>query len=149
MSDDTGNSVVVKSGIKDPEFNTDIGGFQGRISELCDVNLVCVDWDSITLNKLPASIISSCEQEGWSRDRTYLNISDIESATPRDTLKDVESVINKLQAEHAWDYLGDEGECIQSVLSGISAEDYWSSFLILITIHMTEFARALKRTHSQ
>jgi len=29
-----GDSVAVKSGIKDPDFSFDIGGWQGRVSEI-------------------------------------------------------------------------------------------------------------------
>ena len=123
-----GDSIVVKHGVKDPELSADIGGWQGRISEVQDDNLVCVNWDSITLKEMPASVIKKCEQEGWGWDQMYLETSDIELTEPRDTQMDVRNVISKLQNEYAWNHLGEEGERIQSVLSGIEPSDYWNAF---------------------
>ena len=73
-------------------------------------------------------VIKKCEQEGWGWDRIYLGTSDIELTVPRDTNKDVTNIISKLQDEYAWIHLGEEGERIQSVLSGIASDDYWNAF---------------------
>ena len=37
-----GDSVVVKSGILDPDFGTDISGWQGRIEEIDDEDTVFI-----------------------------------------------------------------------------------------------------------
>ena len=123
-----GDSVVVKAGVKDPDLSADIGGWQGRISEVKDDNIVCINWDSITLNEMPTSVIKKCEKEGWGWDQMYLDISDIELTDPRDTNRDVKVIISKLRYEHAWVHLGEEGERIQSVLSGIASDDYSNAF---------------------
>ncbi len=123
-----GDAIVVKHGVKDPDLNADIGGWRGRISEVQDDGLVCVNWDSITLKEMPTSVIKQCEQEGWGWDQMYLDTSDIELTDPRDTKKDVERIISKLHHEYAWIHLGVEGERIQSVLSGIASDDYWNVF---------------------
>nr|VFJ45678.1 MAG: Calcium binding [Candidatus Kentron sp. FM]VFJ66862.1 MAG: Calcium binding [Candidatus Kentron sp. FM]VFK21439.1 MAG: Calcium binding [Candidatus Kentron sp. FM] len=128
MTLEIGDSVLVKKNIKDPELGSDMGGWQGRISEIDDEDIVCVSWDSITLSRMPASMIKKCEQEGFDWDRYYLHKSDLESATPRDTNKDVDAVIRKLESEYGWFYLGEEGERVQSVLFGISPSDEWACF---------------------
>ncbi len=123
-----GNSVKVKPGVKDPDLEADISGWQGRISAVQDDGIVCIDWDSITLKEMPASVIKKCEQEGWGWDQIYLEVSEIELTKARDTEKDVKNIIYKIQGENAWIHLGEEGERIQSVLAGIAPEDDWNSF---------------------
>jgi hypothetical protein len=73
-----GDSVVVKAEGKNPDLSADIGGWQGRISGVKDDNIMCINWDSITLNEMPTSVIKKCEKEGWRWDQMYLDISDIE-----------------------------------------------------------------------
>ena len=51
MKFNVGDSIVVKNGIQDPDLNADIGGWQGRISEIQDNNIACIDWDSIPPSK--------------------------------------------------------------------------------------------------
>ncbi len=128
MKFNIGDSIVVKSAVKDPDTNSDIGGWQGRISEPQDSNIVCIDWDSITLNKMLSSDIKKSEQEGMIWDQMYLDISEIELVSPRDTEEDVKRTYDEIYNKHMWLHLGEEGECIQSVLSGISPDDYWDAF---------------------
>jgi hypothetical protein len=117
-----GDSVVVKTGIKDPDLGISIEGWQGRISEINSKN-ICIDWDSETLKEMKASTIIKCEKNGWGWDQMYLFESDVISTMPRDTIKDVEVAIEKIRDKYAWVYLGEEGERIQKVLSGISRND--------------------------
>jgi hypothetical protein len=58
-----GQSVVVKPQVRDPDFNVDIGGWQGRIVGVRK-NVVTIAWDSVTLESIPDSILTRCEQEG-------------------------------------------------------------------------------------
>ena len=56
-----GNSVKVKSNVKDTDFNISIEDWQGRISEIiASDNVVSIKWDSITLQNMPSSIIDEC-----------------------------------------------------------------------------------------
>ena len=49
-----GDSVVVKNGVKDPDFGTSIAGWQGRISEVdLHNNLICIQWVNVTLQGIP------------------------------------------------------------------------------------------------
>jgi hypothetical protein len=117
-----GNSIIVKSGIKDPDLDTDISGWQGRIAEIND-DTICINWDSLTLKAMPASLIKKCEENGWEWGQMYLLESDIALAQPRDTVKDVERAVDEIGDTSAWFGLGEEGERIQKVLSGISLDD--------------------------
>lgn len=117
-----GDAVVVKAGVEDPDLGADLGGWQGRISELED-DQVCIDWDSITLRAMDASMITQCEQEGLDWSQMYLSTLEIDLAKPRDTKKDVENAIDEIGDQFAWVGLGEEGVRIQKVLSGIDPED--------------------------
>jgi len=129
-----GNSIIVKKGIKDLDLNTDLSGYQGRLSLIQEDNIVCVDWDSITLKAIPAAVIKYCEEEGFGWDQMYLGRDDIELTSPRDTENDVIDTFNQLQAKYEWSYLGKQGERIQAVLSDVDNEmeafEAWETHLI-------------------
>ncbi|MCB8977189.1 MAG: hypothetical protein H6657_07160 [Ardenticatenaceae bacterium] len=60
-----GDSVRVKSGVKDPDFQVAIGGWQGRILTLApEENLADVTWDSLTLAQMPKELLDLCFREG-------------------------------------------------------------------------------------
>src|SRR5258706_13862712 len=69
-----GDCVVVKPGVTDPDTESEIGGWQGRISAVSAEEaeggpvLVSIEWDSLTLAAMPAELIEYCEEEGlvWS-----------------------------------------------------------------------------------
>jgi hypothetical protein len=122
-----GDSVVVKAGVTDPDFGTDLGGWQGRIigtevSE-CEGALVTVLWDSITLQKMPASLIEQCEEHGLGWTEFVLLASEVEQTTPRDTEQDTEQVAEGLARQHAWSYLGEQGRRLRQVFAEADPED--------------------------
>ncbi|RME60172.1 hypothetical protein D6779_02650 [Candidatus Parcubacteria bacterium] len=125
-----GDAVVVKPNVKDPDLNIDLGGWQGRISEIKEKdNIICIAWDSLTLKQIPDEIIARCEEEGMDWTRIYLYSDEVERATPRDSEDDVEEAIAMLEERHVWSYLGEQGKRIQAVLD--QAEelgDEWSEF---------------------
>ncbi|MCI5161546.1 MAG: hypothetical protein D3917_05895 [Candidatus Electrothrix sp. AX5] len=118
-----GNSVVVKAGVKDPDTEMDIGGWQGRITKIEEDNLLCIDWDSQTLKNIPDSYITDCELEGFGWNQYYTYATDVEKTEPRDTEDDVHKMIDILNGKHAWDSLGKEGEGIKEVLRDIASDD--------------------------
>jgi hypothetical protein len=122
-----GDSVVVRPNVKDPDSGVDIGGWQGRISEV-ERDLVCIRWDSATLKNTPSSAISKCEEDGLDWTQMYLEAREVQLTTPRDTEKDVAEVIERLRGEHAWEGLGEEGRRIRAVLSGVDPDDDWGAF---------------------
>jgi len=123
-----GNSVVVKPNIKDPETNNDIGGWQGRITEINGENSICVQWDSLSLKQMPSEIIDQCEEEGLGWSEIYLYATDVEVTTPRDSGKDVAKMIAYLEEKHAWSHLGEEGKRIQAVLVNAEDDSDWAAY---------------------
>jgi len=126
-----GDSVIVKPGIKDDQLGIeiDMGGWQGRISEIMpEDDLICIDWDSITLQNMPGPAITLSEEKGFEWNQYYLEFEDVEPAPARDKKADVEKIYQQLQAEHAWDHLGPEGQRIQQVLAGIDPDDERKAF---------------------
>lgn len=119
-----GDSVVVKSHVKDPDFGIDIGGWQGRVSEIqVDENILCIDWDSQTLKVMSDDFIAQCEEQGLGWEQIYLDATDVEFAVARDNPDDAERVYEKLQGQHAFDHLGSEGAGIRQVLAGVDPDD--------------------------
>jgi len=53
---------------------------------------------------------------------------EIERAEPRDTQDDVDTLIDELSAEHAWDYLGKQGQRIRQVLYEVDEDDEMEAF---------------------
>ena len=84
-----GDSVVVKTGVLDPDFGTDISGWQGRIEEIDDGESVFIRWDSITLRNTRLDIIIRCENENLDWEVMTLDTDEVEKTTSRDTEEDV------------------------------------------------------------
>ena len=89
--------------------------------------VVVIDWDSITLKNMDASIITRCEQEGLDWTKMYLLADEITLTKPRDKIKDVKKVIEELHKNYCWVGLDEEGVRIQKVLLGIDPTDYESA----------------------
>jgi len=131
-----GDSVVVKPGIVDPDFDTEIGGWQGRIlEEPGSDNLVLIGWDSITLKNMPGSVIEQSEEQGLDWTKMYLEVQEVALTSLRDTKEDVIQAISELARKHAWSYLGEQGKRIGKVLDGVdedsemAALDAWEEHL--------------------
>jgi len=123
------DSVIVKPNIKDPDLNIDIGGWQGRISEVNEKdNLICIGWDSITLKQMPSETIDQCEEEGLDWKEMRLHAEDVELATARDSEEDVEEAIDFLESKHSWSYLGEQGKRIQAILDKAEDSGEWAAF---------------------
>ncbi|MBO0719669.1 MAG: hypothetical protein J2P41_02540 [Blastocatellia bacterium] len=121
-----GDSVIVKPGVKDPDTAQNLSGWQGRISYISEEageTIVSILWDSVTLKKMPLSMIGYCEDEGLDWREMRLGVNDVKPASPRDAEEDVEEAIEEIESHTAWLYLGEEGKRIQKVLDGIDPED--------------------------
>lgn len=120
MKLNVGNDVVVKSGVIDPDLECNIGGWQGRISEVDpDNNLICICWDSLTLKQMSPKFIDQCEIDGMDWTSIYLNPEEVEPATSRDNPKQVEEIAAALESKHRWSHLGEEGHRIQGILAHV------------------------------
>ncbi len=129
-----GNSVIVKPDVQDPDLGIDITGWQGRVSEIdTEENIVCIEWDSITLKNIPRSMIDKCEEEGfewWSP--VWLDPTEIEIATPRDSEEDVAEIINQLQAKDVENSLAEESVLNQNEDQKETRSRGWGLSLLLI-----------------
>ncbi len=94
-----GNSVVVKSGVLDPDFGIDIGGWQGRIEKVDDGETVFIRWDSITLREMRLDLFIRCENENLDWEVMTLDMDEIEVTTARDSEEEVSRTASQLKAE--------------------------------------------------
>lgn len=99
MNFKVGDSVIVKPGVIDPDFENSIGAWQGRIEEIVDSETVFIRWDSITLIEMGIDIIIRCENEDFDWEVMYLKEDDIDIAIPRDTESDVANIAAELQSK--------------------------------------------------
>jgi uncharacterized RDD family membrane protein YckC len=96
-----GDSVVVANNTKEPDLGIDIGGWQGRISEIYEKqNFVCVEWDSVSLRNAPDSFFIKSRELGLDWTHTDLDITSIAPAAPRDRPRELAAVIRSLEARH-------------------------------------------------
>ena len=129
---EVGDCIVVNSGVKDPNYGFDIGGWQGRITEIDTYQppqvTIMFQWDSISLKRMPASAIRRSEENGLDWTTMGLYPEEGEKAEPRDTQADVDEIVEEISAEHNWDYLGKQGRRIHKVLQDIDEDDELEAF---------------------
>lgn len=129
-----GASVRVRRGIKDPDRGHSIGGWQGRVTNWDGFTLE-ITWDSLTLKAMPAHVIDWCEVEGLDWSIMWLAPDEVQAIEQRDQPADADRERKELAQQHAWAFLGAEGQRIQTVLAGIDREDdyrarmAWREFL--------------------
>ncbi|MEE9461029.1 MAG: calcium-binding protein [Bacteroidales bacterium] len=60
-----GDSVRVKPGAKDPDYENDMRGWQGRVTHIDtdEGKFIEIAWDSITLNQMPVELIETSIEE--------------------------------------------------------------------------------------
>ena len=95
----TGDMIVVKPGTRDPDFEIDIGDWQGRIEEINDGGAVLIRWDSITLRQMGLELAIQCENENLDWELMTLETTEIEKTSSRDTKADVRNTANVLRDE--------------------------------------------------
>jgi hypothetical protein len=130
---DVVDCIVVKPGVKDPNYGFDIGGWQGRITEIETYQpgqvTIMFQWDSLSLKRMPASAIRRSEENGLDWTTMGLYPEEVEKAEPRDTQADVNEIVEVLSAEHNWDHLGEQqGQRIHKVLQDVDEDDDLEAF---------------------
>jgi hypothetical protein len=122
-----GDSVRVKQGEEASEFDCKIGGWQGRIFDICKNDkgeeLIEIMWDSITLKNLPESFIEKCEDNEWDWGRMNLDSSTLEHAEPRDTEDDVWDTRDKVGFFDTMEMLGEEGLQMMNALNELGLDE--------------------------
>jgi len=117
-----GDSAVVKSGVKDPDFNNALEAWQGRVLSIED-GIVLIEWDSLTLRTMPGEMIEQCEDEGLDWSQMGLELEEVERVQPRDSQRDVKRVYRDIAAQYGWASLDAEGKRISKVLAGVDKDD--------------------------
>ena len=126
-----GDSVRVKVGVKDPDIpELEIGGWQGRVSDLTHANdaeepTIGLTWDSVTLKAMPEWVVINAARQGLSWAEMYLDVADVEPAKPRDLERDVAAQCEKMEPRYRWLDLGPEGENIQAVVNSAKSFREW------------------------
>ena len=122
-----GDSVVVKTGVQDPDFGGDIGGWQGWVTVVRadeqGIPMLDIQWDSVTLQQIPGTAIEHCEEGGLDWGTMGLYANEVEVAKPRDKPADVAKIVEELSAAYAWAYLGEQGKRIRAALSSATEGD--------------------------
>ena len=105
MSFNVGDSVRIKEGMTHDSF--DLGGWQGWVTGFMDVdgvNMLLIDFDSVTMGSIPLEYIEDVEKEmfeDWTK--FYLPASEVEGVAPRDTEEDSKQMRKDLfKAECTW-----------------------------------------------
>lgn len=128
-----GDSVIVKQGVMEPDYEEfELSNWQGRIVDIntkSDANniLITIEWDSLTLEQIPASYIEISEIEGFDWKTMILYDSDLILSKPRDLKEEVKKMHDKLMDIHYWDSLGDEGARISKILGTVNPHDEMKS----------------------
>jgi tetratricopeptide (TPR) repeat protein len=127
-----GDTVQVQAGIKDPDYDIDLSGWQGEVTDLDEDEqgntLVLIEWDSQTLEGMPDEEIEKSEEDGLDWSEMYLLESEVKRAERRDTPQQRQASREKRAAQFPWAYLGEQGRRIQAVLQGVAPEDEWAAF---------------------
>jgi ribosomal protein L24 len=135
-----GDQVRVIRGTKDPDFGTDIGGWQGSVFDISG-DVIGITLDGVTLADFSNKYIAQCEQEGLDWEKIYLYPSELEFARSRTTDDDTRLMQQKIMSESQWDHLGEAGKRIGKILSSTQSNDesaqldtwekYLEKFLVL------------------
>lgn len=130
-----GENVVVKPGINDPDTGRDIGGWQGRISEVFEEEgTVMIRWDRLTLENMPLTHIAWCEGESLDWSEMALASEEVIPTTARDTEEEVAQARHQIESQTNWFYLGGEqGRRVQAIVN--QAEDKDDDYNVMQTWH--------------
>ena len=126
-----GDSVRVKKGVLCPDDDSvNIAGWQGRIFEIEDRDLIGIRWDSITLKHLPREYIKQSEEEGMGWAEMYLSADDLEPASARDSKETADQVRQEVESKSSWLGDGEEGQRILRVIENAEDEvEAWNDHL--------------------
>lgn len=94
-----GDSVVVMAGVKDPDFDTNIGGWRGRVVGVDSDGTVAIEWDSATLDLMGMAAVKRAESEGLDWTQIVLMQSEVRVTPPADTEAEVKAAIKRIRAQ--------------------------------------------------
>jgi hypothetical protein len=138
---DSGDTVVVKAGVQDPDMGNDLSGWQGRVLDIIEEGeedpLVTIEWDSQTLNHMPASVLEHCTREKLNWAIINLSATDVERAELRDTPDDVVQARIRLIRQYGDPFVEQDEQDLRiaAVLADVNendvmaALDVWEDYL--------------------
>ena len=96
-----GDSVRVKPGVKDPYYEFDLNGWQGRVTHIDtdEIEYIEVACDSVTLNQMSAELIETSIEGGFDYSLMWLNENEVVLTEPRYQQQDVEKRIDALNEQ--------------------------------------------------
>ena len=118
----SGDSVRVKPGVKDPDYEYDLSGWQGRVTHIDTDDGIYIEiaWDSLTLDQMPAEFIETCMDEGFDYYLMWLSENEVDLTEPRDQQQAVDEKINALNERFG--YISPE-EQHQYILQILDSDD--------------------------
>ena len=116
-----GDSVRVKPGITDPDFDNDISGWQGRVTHIDidtedEITFIEIAWDSATLNQMPEELIEASIEEELDHSLMWLNESQVDLTDPRDHQQDVEKSIDAINKQFGYISSDEQSKNIEQIL---------------------------------
>jgi len=104
MKVNKGDSVKVKTGVTDPDYEIDLSGWQGRVTHIDtdEIKFIEIAWDSITLNQMPKEFIELSIEEGFDYYLMWLNEDKVDLTEPRDQQQAVEEKIEILNEQFGY-----------------------------------------------
>ena len=145
-----GDSVRVKVGVKDPDFQVEIGGWQGRIKEIYveDEQFFDIAWDSQTLQQMPKEVLDGCFREGYAIEGWMLALDEVELAKPRDKEKDVLNVLVEIYGRYGLEYQSEMESLVLSMANIAEMLDFddddWDDEEPVRTFDLDQFFTALQ-----
>ncbi len=134
MNISIGDSVMVKKGILEPDYNEiKIEGWQGRVKHINPEpykgnTLITIEWDSKTLTQIPSTFIVQSEEEGLDWKIMVLYESELEKVDSRDDEKQVKTKQINIIDKYFWTNFGKEGSRIAEILNGVNHLDEMDCF---------------------
>jgi len=117
-----GDSVIVKAGTSDPDFDDfSIEGWQGRIIKITGKKshpLVEIEWDSITLKQMPEESILRSLDDGCDFTSMILAGNEVELASHRDSETDAQKMRDQLHKKHPYASYEQQEQNIAEILTG-------------------------------
>jgi hypothetical protein len=118
-----GDNLKVKQGVLDPYLKKiDISGWQGRITffyQLDDTMLIQIAWDSVTLKQMPLEFIKSYIKNKWGYAFTCIKIEDVELSKPRDSVIDVENLVEKMDKDYDYESYSEQDKRISKIFPSL------------------------------
>ncbi len=100
--------------MRDPDYDVDIGGWRGRILHVDggggEDSPLTIEWDSITIKKMPPSLIEASHKDDLVWSEMVLFAEDISPAQPRDDEKAVAGARREIVGKYELDRSSDDDD---------------------------------------